>query len=127
MPLQNQNQNSLQRAPQAQHHFRPEKGVGSLLMEILQALRAIRSDLRPSPSMKTGVPLSNKEAANELGLKPKQFKEMVDARQLVDGRHYIAMGDSVILVSNVLDLLCEDRLKTAEYAPKPSQITTPKQ
>ena len=108
------------------HRARPDRSVQGLLVELIHEVRTLSSKTQQVPTIKTEVPLAKKEAAMELGLKLKEFNTMVSTDQLVDGKHFIAMGESIILLGNVLEILCEDRLKKAEYAPKPSQIAPAK-
>ena len=119
-----QPESNLQCIPLAKptHRARSDRSVQGLLVELIHEVRELNKKTLPPATIRTELPFTKKEAASELGLKPVELKNMIDSGQLVDGRHYISMGDSIILVSNVLEILCEDRLKAAEYAPKPSKI-----
>lgn len=112
-------------SPGSQHRTRSDRSSYALLAELTHEVRELNRKTQPAATIRTEIPLSKKEAAAELGLKLKEFNTMIESRQLVDGTHLIEMGDSIILVKNILEILFEDRRKAAEYATKPTQDPPP--
>ena len=128
MPLHLQSEQSHLPATQTQHHFhptvRPAKSFFSVLVEILHVLRGIHAAQKPTPSIKTGVPLKKRAAAETLGLSVQQFNRKVAQGELIDGRHFVELeDDTFLLAEDIVSLLFEDRRKAMEYAPKPSKIS----
>lgn len=112
-------------SPGGQNRIRSDRNSYALLAELTHEVRELNRKTQHAAVIRTEIPLTKKEAAAELGLKLKEFNNMIESRQLVDGTHLIEMGDSIILVKNILDILFEDRRKAAEYATKPTQEPPP--
>jgi hypothetical protein len=112
-------------SPGSQQRARSDRSSYDLLAELTHEVRELNRKTQPAAAIRTEIPLTKKEAAAELGLKLKEFNIMIENRQLVDGTHLIEMGDSIILVKNILEILFEDRRKAAEYAMKPTQEPPP--